>query len=167
MTSEELTTLNDVFGALNNDSNENANNYDIIIRNQTSGNAMKVPVATFKTVLYNYLTSASVAASLASVLGVGMIRQDITIQAGQEVYVACNIYGLMCIRDETHGRTAIYSLNNGSYAMQKINGQDFSTTKDAAGALNIYFNYSSQSGSVGLHIQNKYSSPVNVKYSIL
>ncbi len=31
---------------------------------------MKVPVATFKTVLYNYLTSASVAASLASVLGV-------------------------------------------------------------------------------------------------
>ena len=69
MTSEELTTLNDVFGALNNDSNENANNYDIIIRNQTSGNAMKVPVATFKTVLYNYLTSASVAASLASVLG--------------------------------------------------------------------------------------------------
>ena len=105
MTSEELTTLNDVFGALNNDSNENANNYDIIIRNQTSGNAMKVPVATFKTVLYNYLTSASVAASLASVLG-GVLR---------EIYA--NTSQVLTIRrNGTSGATITFTNNNGVIA---------------------------------------------------
>jgi len=69
MDQEELTTINDVFSALSNDNNENANNYDIIVRNQTSGNAMKVPVSVLKTVLYNYLTSNAVASALASVLG--------------------------------------------------------------------------------------------------
>ena len=69
MTQEELTDINALFGGLSDDNNTNANNYDIIIRNQTSGNAMKVPLAIFKQVVYNYLTSASVAAGLASVLG--------------------------------------------------------------------------------------------------
>ena len=73
MTQEELTDINALFGGLSDDNNTNANNYDIIIRNQTSGNAMKVPLAIFKQVVYNYLTSASVAAGLASVLGVGSI----------------------------------------------------------------------------------------------
>ena len=74
MTQEELTDINALFGGLSDDNNTNANNYDIIIRNQTSGNAMKVPVAIFKQVVYNYLTSASVAAGLASVLGVPVYK---------------------------------------------------------------------------------------------
>ena len=97
-----------------------------------------------------------------------MIRQDIYIPAGQTVQVKSDLYGLLCIRDESKGNTAIYSLNNGNYALEKIMGFTF-PGKDNPDTFNIYYEYNSSGGlgNLGLYLQNLASSQRHIKYSIL
>lgn len=93
-----------------------------------------------------------------------MIRQNIYLPAGQTVYVDSDLYGLLCIRDESVGRTAIYSLNNGSYVIEKIMGYTF-PGKDNPDTFNIYCEFGGSKK--GLYLQNLASSQKNIKYSIL
>ena len=64
---ENTALIDEIMAALD---AENSTNVELIVRNTQNGATKKMPLASLEQIIYNYLTSSSVAAQLASVLGV-------------------------------------------------------------------------------------------------
>ena len=66
---ENTALIDEIMAALD---AENSTNVELIVRNTQNGATKKMPLASLEQIIYNYLTSSSVAAQLASVLGVSI-----------------------------------------------------------------------------------------------